>query len=768
MLPLYLLATLLSALLLFTVEPMVAKMLLPLLGGSPAVWNTCMLFYQAVLLAGYAYAHLLSRRLATRTQAAVHAAVLALPILLLPLGLPRGAAPPGGGSPIPWTLGTLLLAAGAPFFVLSTTGPLLQRWFAASGHGRARDPYFLYAASNAGSLVGLLLYPLALEPLLPLRTPRGEAVIPSFLPLSQSTLWSLGYIAFTLAAVACALAAARRARAAGATSLDAEAEGGSGPAPAWRTRLLWVALALVPSSALLGTTQYVTSDIAAIPLLWVVPLALYLLTFVLAFSPRWRFPARHSGTVLAVLATLVAASLLASVRARGWLLLPLHLATLFAVGLTCHRRLAEERPHAGRLTEFYLLVAVGGALGGVFNALLAPVMFRSVAEYPIALVAACLLRPRWVDEASKSPTVRSRALDAAVPLAFAGLLFVLRLLHAAPGTDDTWGVLAVRAGGPALLALALVGWRLRFALALAVLLVGGWVENTAPATSLHRERTFFGIHRVATSEGLPFKLVDSDGHETFRQVTFHLLIHGATRHGSQALDSDLRAIPTTYYHPTGPIGQVFSEVLAEAPPREIGLVGLGAGTLAAYGRPGQRFTYFEIDPAVIRIARDPRFFTYIADSKAAVLTIPGDGRLSLAREPDGKFGLIVLDAFSSDAIPVHLLTREAVGLYFRKLAPDGILAIHLTNTYMRLEPVVGAVASSLGLEARVQRDAVVPPKDAFEGKDGSIWAVVARDPARIEALVRDPRWLVPPADPRYLWTDDYSNVLGVLRLQKLK
>ncbi len=757
---LYVLVTLLSALLLFTVEPMVAKMLLPLLGGSPAVWNTCMVFYQAVLLAGYAYAHLLTRRLNPRAQALTHAAVLALSMLALPLALPLGAAPRGEGSPIPWMLGTLALVAGAPFFVLSTTGPLLQRWFSGSGHARASDPYFLYAASNAGSLAGLLLYPLVIEPRWPLRAAAAAGA------LSQSTLWSAGYAAFGVAAAACAVAAARSAGPAAAPAIAVEHD--ADDAPSWRRRLLWVLLALVPSSALLGTTQYVTSDIAAVPLLWVVPLAIYLLTFVLVFSPRWRVPARHSGTVLAVLAALVAASFMASTRGKGFLLLPLHLATLFAIGLTCHGRLAEERPRASRLTEFYLLVALGGALGGVFNALLAPAIFRSVAEYPIALAAACLLRPRWKEEASRAPSRASRLLDLAVPLAFAGLLLFLQLLRPAPGNEGSWGVLAVRAGGPALIALALIGWRTRFALALSVLLVGGWMESAAPTASLHRERTFFGVHRVATTVGLPFKLVDAGGRETARQVEFHVLIHGATRHGTQALDADLRGVPTTYYHPSGPLGQVFSELLPSPPPGEIGLVGLGAGTIAAYGLPGQRFTYFEIDPAVIRIARDPRFFTYLADSKAAIETVPGDGRLLLGREPDGKYGLIVLDAFSSDAIPVHLLTREAVELYLRKLSPDGILAVHLTNGFMNLAPVIGAVARSLDLAVFVRTDRVEAPKELFEGKDGSTWAVLARGPARLEVLARDPRWAAPGEDPRYLWTDDYSNVLDVLRMPRFR
>jgi hypothetical protein len=767
MLALYVLTTLLSALLLFTVEPMVAKMFLPLLGGSPAVWNTCMVFYQVALLAGYAYAHLLPRRFGPKAQVSIHAAVAALPILLLPLALPRGATPPAEGSPIPWTLATLLVVAGAPFFVLSTTGPLLQRWFAASGHGRARDPYFLYAASNAGSLAGLLLYPLALEPLLPLRTPPGSGALPRLLPLSQSSLWALGYVAFAAAAAACALAALRGARGAGSS----ESAGDGAPEDAaplsWRTRVLWILLALVPSSALLGATQYVTSDIAAVPLLWVIPLALYLLTFVLVFSPRWRFPARRSGTILAVLVALVAASVLASVRSRGWLLLPLHLATLFAVGLTCHGRLAEERPHASRLTEFYLLVALGGALGGVFNAILAPLLFRSIAEYPIALVAACLLRPRWKDDASREPSWRSRVLDFGIPAGFAALSILLRYLPMQPGAEHSWGGIAVRAVGPVLLALALIGRRTRFALTLGVLMVAGWVDNNAPAWSLLRERTFFGVLRVATSENPPFKLMDSEGHEFYRQVTFHVLVHGATRHGSQALDGDLALVPTSYYHPSGPIGQVFAELARRGPPREVGLVGLGAGTLAVYGRAGQRFTYFEIDPAVIRIARDPRYFTYIADSKAKVETVAGDGRLSLAREPDGKFGLIVLDAFSSDSIPVHLLTREAMALYVRKLTPDGVLAIHLSNRFMGLEDVVGAVASDLGLDALIRRDRVEAPKEAFEGKDGSIWAVVGASPSSLGALAKDPRWAQPTADPKFLWTDDYTNVLGVLRNLKL-
>jgi len=456
----------------------------------------------------------------------------------------------------------------------------------------------------------------------------------------------------------------------------------------------------------------------------------------------------------------VATSFLASTRSRGHILTPLHLAAVSLVGMTCHRRLAEDRPHARRLTEFYLLIATGGVLGGAFVALVAPALFRSFAEYPITLALACFLRPpeRWAEPASRT----TRALDVLLPLGLAMLMLVVVNLVTPPGLEGSWSEISIRAIGPAILTLPLLMRRTRFALGISVLLVAVWFLANAPTASLYRERTFFGVQRVVTTTGPSFTLVDDTGRKFSRQVSFHVLIHGTIRHGTQALDADLRDVPTTYYHRTGPIGQVMATFVEPHPSARVAIVGLGAGTLAAYGRTGQTFTYFELDPAIARIASDTRFFTYLADSKAKVDIVTGDGRLTLAARRDGEFDLVVLDAFSSDAIPVHLLTREALALDLRKLSPHGLLAIHITNGYLRLDRVVAAVAADLGLACRIRKDGIDSPTEAFQGKDASTWAVLARERSDLGPLESDTRWVEPVPDERFLWTDQSSSILGIM------
>ena len=747
---LFTLAVFLSAALLFTVQPMVAKMLLPQVGGSPAVWNACMVFFQLALLAGYLYAHALTRRLSTTAQLAVHGLLLLAPLVLLPIDLTARGGPPRGASPVAWILLTLAVGAGLPFFVVSTTGPLLQRWFSRTPHPAAADPYFLYAASNAGSLGGLLLYPVVLEPYLRL-TARASFV-------SQTTLWAVGYVGFVLLAAACA-AWARRA--------ESPPTPGAAPEPPppvpVRDRLLWIGLAFVPSSALLGTTQYITQDIAAFPLLWTLPLAIYLASFMLVFSKR--FPQRPQlwGALLGILVAGIGASFLGLVRSRGFLLVPLHLLALFAVAMVAHGRLASLRPHVGRLTEFYLCLALGGALGGIFNALVAPVLFESTLEYPLILFLACLSRARWREEVASMRTRLAWLSDLGIPAAIGAATWLLAGLSVEPGSPGASWLPTVQAGVPALLCLATLGWRLRFALSVGVLLGYGFWSISDPAAALARERTFFGIHRVAEVPGPTVEVADGRGGTTEIAQLFHVLIHGATRHGSQAMDPARRGSPTSYFHRSGPIGQVFEAMSAARRLREVGLIGLGAGTLAAYGEPGARFTYFEIDPAVVRIASDRELFTYLSDTRADLRVVTGDGRLKLEQEPDGHFDLLVLDAFSSDAIPVHLLTREAIALYRRKLAPDGVIALHLTNQFMTLSPVVAAISADLGNPAFVRADRVASPLEAFEGKDDSIWAVLAEPGSPLGGLASDARWSRPAADARFLWTDDYSNVLGVIR-----
>lgn len=727
MLLLYTLTIFLGAALLFLVQPMVARMLLPLLGGSPAVWNTCMLFFQAALLAGYLWAHASLRALGPRCQAAIHAPLMLLAILALPIALPAGE-PPVEGTPIPWLLSALALAVGLPFLAVASAGPVLQRWFSATDHPAARDPYFLYAASNAGSLAGLLAYPALLEPLLTLR--------------QQSTLFTAGYTLFALATLACALTL--RKGPASPTPAAPPTAADDAP-PTWRERALWILLAFAPSSLMLGATQYLSTDIAAIPLLWVIPLALYLITFILAFARRELIPLESVARLLPIVTVALALAFLLEARRPAWVLILLHLAMLFFGALLCHQRLAAARPRASRLTEFYLLISLGGVLGGVFNALAAPALFDTVLEYPIAIVLVCLLRPRTGEPSS----ARRLLADLAAPAALAVYLLIAAEAVGPQGTSP--GPVRILAYGlPALGCFLLSRRVLPFGAAVAALL---GVATLLPATggrALLTERTFFGVHRVG---------VELDG-------TTKVLYHGTTVHGVQMSDQEGRARPATYYHPAGPIGQLFAALQGDPRLDRVGLVGMGVGSLAAYGEPGQRWTFFEIDPAVVRIARDSGHFSYLADGRARTDVVLGDGRRSLARCPDGEFGLIVLDAFSSDAIPVHLLTREAVALYRSKLRPGGLLAFHISNRHLDLWPVLGAIARDLGMTGFIADDTAGDDRFDHEGKTASIWVVLADAPAHGAPLLRTDLWQpFAPAAAGPLWTDERSNLLGILRLR---
>jgi spermidine synthase len=701
--------------LVFLVEPMVAKMLLPSYGGTPAVWAVSLVFFQAVLLCGYGFAHLSLRFLSVRRQSLLQLVLLAAPVALLPIGLPHEAAPPASASPALWLLGVLALTVGAPFFAVSTASPVLQRWFGASGDRASADPYFLYAAGNAGSLLGLLAYPFLVEPHLTLA--------------QQSRLWLVGYGLFLALAGLCArrLLAVREAAALQAVRSEA-------PATAWRVRLRWTALAALPSSLMLGTTSYLSASIASVPLLWVIPLALYLLSFVVAFARRSPLGLPAIGRALAVSTLLVLATILHVVELPIAALVAVHAANLFLVALLVHRRLAMERPPVERLTEFYLLLSLGGVIGGVFNALIAPQIFSSIAEYPIAIVLALLLRPGRRGAAKGAGPLR-RSSDLLLPLALlCGLIAALAGLGVGSG-----GVRLLL--GLAVAAVALFARRpVRFALAAGALLL----LATLGQHGLYSERTFFGVLRVV---------------EGPRQQ--HVFAHGTTIHGVESFAPGRLDVPLSYYSRQGPLGQVFAARGQEL--HRVAVVGLGAGAIASYGRPGDRYTFYEIDPAVARIASKPGWFTYLAHSRADVRIVIGDGRLKLASAPDRSFDLIVLDAFSSDAVPVHLLTREAVELYLRKLAPGGVIAFHVTNQHLEMEPVIGGVAGALEL-AGIAETHDVSPVAARAGVTHSHWVVVARDRVALGRLAEDRRWRTLDERPgRPVWTDQFSNILGVVK-----
>jgi hypothetical protein len=746
-----------NAALLFTLEPMFTKMVLPLLGGTPSVWNTCLLFFQAVLLGGYLYAHLATRHLPARGQAGLHLALVAVAALVLPVAVPAGWQPPPTGSPVPWLLAALAVALGLPFLVLSAGAPLLQRWFARTGHPDAADPYFLYAASNAGSLVALLAYPLLVEPNLRLS--------------EQSRLWAAAYVALALLLAACAvLARGARAGAAGVAAAGAAPELSAVAAPAeaarsepigWRRVARWVLLAFVPSSLLLGTTSYLSTDVASVPLLWVVPLALYLLSFVFVFARRQVFRRAAMLRVQAIFLVPLATMLLSGSTRPLWLLAAVHLLTLFATAMVCHGELAATRPRADRLTEFYLWMSAGGVLGGVFNVLVAPVVFDSVVEYPLVIVLACLLRPNegpggagegegegeGEDPArARLRLWRARVLDVVLPLLLFGAVVAILQPDFLPERLGKTRV-HVATGVLGLLCFFLRTRPLRFALGVTALLVGGYVgRRTSSDDTLFRARSFFGVYRVR-------------GDSTYR-----MLVNGTTLHGAQLLAPKYRKEPLTYYHVEGPLGQLFLNVVQGKPPIRVAAVGLGAGTMGCYARPGDQWTFYEIDPLVVRIARDPHFFTYLRDCVPTARVVLGDARRSLSRAPDGAYDLILLDAFSSDAIPVHLLTREALDLYLRKLAPGGLIAFHVSNRHLDLRPVLTEIARDARVAGASGGDVQFTAAQNRMLKSVSTWVVVARHATDFAALVRQPGWapLPPRADVR-MWTDDASDLVGVFK-----
>jgi spermidine synthase len=701
-----------AAALLFVVEPMFARMALPLLGGAPAVWNTAMVFYQATLLAGYGLAHIVTTRLSPRRQAITQTLLIAAPLAFLPLGIGAGWTPPAGHNPIPWMLVMMTATVGLPFLALSTLSPLLQRWFAACG---ARNPYWLYAASNAGSLIGLLAYPVLIEPLSGLR--------------SQSWWWSAGYVALVALVAVCALTLWRR-----GDAIHTEAAGTAATTP---QRIRWMLLALAPSSLMLSVTSHLSTEVAAMPLLWVVPLAIYLITFILVFAQRqWIKPHWMTAALpWVVLPLTVIYGMRASDKvalAGGWNLL-----MLFVGAMVCHGQLAAERPSAERLTEFYWWMSVGGMLGGVFNALLAPVLFRWVVEYPLSVALVCLLASR---------IERPRVTDFVWPVLIGvGGWALGEWVRQWPAELAGYAVL-FKLATPAAAALLLRKRSLTFGLAVAALFAAATWLPGEHARVLTVERSFFGVHRVRTSVG----------------DKFHRLEHGTTMHGIQSFEPERRGEPLGYYSRVGPVGQLFAaRRRMNKPLRNVGAVGLGTGAVAAYAESGETWTFFEIDPVVERIAREPRLFTYLADSRGAVKVTLGDARLSLERTTE-KFDALVLDAYSSDAIPTHLLTREAMQLYLQRLERDGWLIFHFSNRHLKLEPVLAALARDAGLACRVQERETISIENRARGVFASSWAVMCREEAYLGLLLNDLRWRKPePGRNLRLWTDDYASILSV-------
>lgn len=711
-----------SAALLFVVEPMAAKAILPRFGGTPSVWNTCMVFFQVVLLLGYLYVHSSTLLLRARSQASVHVALLGAAMLGLPLVLGGPGNPALAGRPTADLLLLLVTGAGAPFFVLSATAPLLQRWLASIRHPSAGDPYFLYAASNAGSFGSLLAYPILIEPWLTLSNQVllwkvGYAVLGALLTVCGGVVWARGHGG--------AMERSTRQRAARPLAIQ---------------RLRWLALAFIPSSLTLGVTTHLTTDVASVPLLWVAPLAVYLLTFVLAFGGRQVIGARTLGRVLPWVLLALLASVFLGVPRQVWLSVPCHLVGLFAIGLLCHTTVADERPEPAALTEFYLWLSLGGALGGVFNALVAPAVFSTVFEYPLVLAAAAFAQPSatW----PKRPVPALLGLPLAVAAIGGALVAAMRPFAALPDprvfADVAMVLLVVWFG--------FSGRPLAFGVvtSLAVVALTG-MPRLASATLL-AERSFFGVYRVTSTE----------------KGRFHVLSHGTTMHGTE--DRTAPACePLSYYSRQGPAGQAFSALERTAAPRRVAAVGLGTGSLACYARTGERWTFFEIDPLIQDIARTEGYFTFLGRAKGRIDVVLGDGRLSLGREQGAPFDLIVLDAFSSDAIPVHLMTAEAMSLYLSHLAPGGVLLFNISNRHLDLAPAVSCLAGAANLAGVVQYDGSVGPKALADGVVPSQWVALGRAPGAIDAVRSSGRWQPLPPARGSCWTDEFSNIFGAIR-----
>jgi hypothetical protein len=733
---LFTITSLVNSALLFMVEPMFAKMILPLLGGSPSVWNTCLFFFQATLLAGYAYAHVTTTWLEVRIQAALHVVFLFLLLFALPIGIPTGWSPPVEKNPVPWLLMLLLMGVGIPFSLLSSITPMLQKWFANTEHPSAKDPYFLYGASNLGSMLALLGYPTLMEP--NLRLP------------DQSWAWAVGYGVLLLLTLACALMLWRSPLAAADDpSLIASVELSSIKNKAayitTRRRLRWVTWSFVPSSLTLAVTTHLTTDITPMPLFWVIPLALYLLTFVLVFARTSILPHGLMVRLMPFVILSLVLSVLLHMQGPLWLLISLHLLTFSIVAMVCHGELARSRPPVRHLTEFYLWISVGGVLGGLFNALVAPMIFDSLIEYPLVLVFACLLRPASdIGEAKQI----ARWLDFLLPLGV-GLLVVgsTSMLHWF-GLKPSWLRVGLTLGLSVLLCFSFRNRPVRFGLGVGAMILASAVSSGENARVLERARSFFGVYRV---------VVDTE-------QKYHLLIHGRTSHGQQSLDPSRRNEPLSYYYRTGPMGQVFKVSWGLHPNRPVAIIGLGTGSMACYGQAGQPFTFYEIDPLVEQIARNPEYFTFLRDCPPKIDVVLGDARLSLTKVPDRYYGLIVVDAFSSDAIPAHLATREAVRLYLTKLRNDGILAFHISNRTLNLRPVFENLARDLDLVSIAQDDLQITETEQNNGKSPSQWVVMARNRNDLAELPDDPRWRLLPGQPgEPVWTDDFSNILSIIR-----
>jgi SAM-dependent methyltransferase len=723
--------------LLFLVQPMVARMALPKLGGAPAVWNSAMLVYQALLLAGYAYAHRLSKE-APKRQAAIHLVVLLAAAIWLPIGL-AAIAIPADGSPIFWVPWLLVASIGPLFFAVAAQAPLMQRWFGLAGN--KGEPYALYAASNIGSFAGLIAYPLLVEPFMPI--------------IEQTWLWSGLYALLFLLVATCSI---KIWRARNQVVEQAATDTGQRTIIDWKTRAYWIALAAVPSGLMLSTTAHLTTDLIAMPLLWVIPLGLYLLSFSVAFADN-RLLANVFSKVAPSIVLLAGATAFAFFGNAVVYSLISTVLLLFSVAVALHTEMYRTRPDASQLTDFYLMMSIGGVIGGLFCAIVAPLIFDWTWEHPILIFAAALLLPQFRlirlsgdEDAGEESPVRATVMLGIIALAVgigSGIM---------DPVGNGWAKMAVTAVMIGVGVFA-IGNRLGYALVVAgIMMANGGYFNLMQSASDVRWRSYFGTYTVNT---------DSNG-------KFRWLLHGTTLHGIQNLTKP--TLPISYYGQHSGVGLAFGKAEAlYGTSASIGVVGLGSGTLACYAKPGQTWHFFEIDPLMVDIAKQKKIFSFMDRCAPKSPVHLGDARLTLAQQPAQSLDLLAIDAFSSDSIPLHLLTKEAFDVYRRVLKPNGLLVVHISNRHVDLKPVLAAEAKA-GKWMLAQRNDNPPDGDNESGERSSKWIAMSSDSAMLAKLTgplvqkasktyKPEEWvMLEPSDKAKRWTDNYASVLPHLSI----
>ncbi len=759
----------LSAFLLFLVQPMIGKMFLPWVGGSSAAWNSCMFFFQALLLAGYGYTHLSIGRLGVKKQSFLQFPLMLLALLFLPFIYSN--ATPVPEDPSLWLLTQLFKTIGLPFFIVAGIAPLIQVWFANTGHERAASPFFLYAASNTGSLFALLAYPTLIEP--------------SFDLAGQARIWTAGYVLLIVLMASCfARVKQTQPPLPDEDQSEARQETAEVPIPL-RTVLFWVAAAFVPSSLLLAVTQYVTTDLVPVPMFWIIPLMIYLVTFIVAFSEKLAPRAlTYSRISLLIILSFLSLYLFVEIN-YFWFSVMVHLSTLFCVAMFCHCAIAESKPAVKYLTSYYLWISLGGVLGGFFNSLVAPLIFSDYLEYPLLIVLSCLIIDRYNNSRPETegenagrtflPGIVSALIGFyvfAVIIYFANLNLPEQLFHLAtyfgydinaPGLKAFLEFIGRNHGQIRQSAFALAAivpsfvlvkrYRVSFAPLVAVVLLMIFVYNIGQHKIIKRYRNFFGVKKI---------FFDTE-------ANLRHLAHGSTVHGKQSFKDALREEPLTYYHRRGPLGDLFALPMFGKDNLKVAIIGLGVGSMAAYSRSGNEFVFYELDPQVVEIAQRTGIFSYLKDFSHNCRVEIGDGRLKIMQAAPKYFDMIIIDAFSSDAVPIHLLTVEAMQVYLDRLKDNGMIAVHISNRYLNLQPNLQALAKVHDLHQTFIADNYFAHDDpANYERSTAEYAIFTRDQGIVNYLARvsGDTWAPIKDWPDFrAWTDSHSSIFPLLQFK---